>query len=250
MTDFPYGTALIVGAGPGISASLARQLSARGVKVAFAARSVDKLKGLANDTGAKVFSTPTRRSRYPSHALFDDVADAIGDPDVVIYNASGRVRGPIDRARSCGSPAGNCGQRVRRFPGVPAGGKTHDRRAAGVRSCLPAPRQASRDFRNRRRSRWASSRFVALPKVRRANSGRMEFTSRISSSTAPSAPRRDRKIPTSLMRCSTPMLSPRAISTFSCRGAAHGRMRSSSDPGPRPSDGIIKPPIRFMTLAH
>jgi short-subunit dehydrogenase len=50
MTDFPYGTALIVGAGPGISASLARQLSARGVKVALAARSVDKLKGVANDT--------------------------------------------------------------------------------------------------------------------------------------------------------------------------------------------------------
>ncbi len=94
MTDFPYGTALIVGAGPGISASLARQLSARGVKVALAARSVDKLKGVANDTGAKVFSADAAQPVSVA-ALFDDVADAMGDPDVVIYNASGRVRGPL-----------------------------------------------------------------------------------------------------------------------------------------------------------
>ncbi|KQV32080.1 oxidoreductase [Rhizobium sp. Root1203] len=94
MTDFPYRTALIVGAGPGISASLARQLSARGLNVALAARSVDKLRGVANDTGAKVFAADAAQPASVA-ALFDDVADAIGDPDVVIYNASGRVRGPL-----------------------------------------------------------------------------------------------------------------------------------------------------------
>lgn len=94
MTDFPYGTALIVGAGPGISTSLARQLSARGVKVALAARSIDKLKGVANETGAKVFAADAAQPASIA-ALFDNVADVIGDPEVVIYNASGRVRGPL-----------------------------------------------------------------------------------------------------------------------------------------------------------
>lgn len=48
-------SALIVGAGPGLSASLARKLSARGVKVALAARSVDKLAPLVAETGAKAY---------------------------------------------------------------------------------------------------------------------------------------------------------------------------------------------------
>ena len=43
MSDFPYASALIVGAGSGISASLARQLSALGVKVGLAARNIEKL---------------------------------------------------------------------------------------------------------------------------------------------------------------------------------------------------------------
>lgn len=94
MTDFPYGTALIVGAGPGVSTSLARHLCARGVKVALAARGVDKLKSVANETGAKAFAADAAQPSSVS-ALFDDVADAIGDPEVVIYNASGRVRGPL-----------------------------------------------------------------------------------------------------------------------------------------------------------
>ena len=38
MTDIPYRTALIVGAGPGISASAARGLTAAGLKVGLAAR--------------------------------------------------------------------------------------------------------------------------------------------------------------------------------------------------------------------
>ncbi len=50
----PYKTALIVGAGAGISASLARRLSTLGVRVGLAARDVEKLKGLANETGAKL----------------------------------------------------------------------------------------------------------------------------------------------------------------------------------------------------
>jgi short-subunit dehydrogenase len=43
MTEFPYRCALIIGAGPGISASLARHLSKIGVQVSLAARDADKL---------------------------------------------------------------------------------------------------------------------------------------------------------------------------------------------------------------
>ncbi|WEX74545.1 SDR family NAD(P)-dependent oxidoreductase [Sinorhizobium numidicum] len=94
MTDFPYSTALIVGAGSGLSASLARQLAARGVKVALAARNIEKLEALADETGANTFAADATQPASVS-ALFDDVAAAIGDPEVVVYNASGRVRGPL-----------------------------------------------------------------------------------------------------------------------------------------------------------
>ena len=56
MTDFPYSTALIVGAGPGISASLTRQLSTLGVKIGLAARDTRKLDALAAETGALAFA--------------------------------------------------------------------------------------------------------------------------------------------------------------------------------------------------
>ena len=47
-----YRSALIVGTGPGLSASLARLFASNGLKVALAARSADKLKPLAAETGA------------------------------------------------------------------------------------------------------------------------------------------------------------------------------------------------------
>ncbi|EJL53105.1 short-chain alcohol dehydrogenase [Rhizobium sp. CF122] len=94
MTEFPYSSALIVGAGPGLSTSLARQLTARGVKVALAARNIDKLNELAGETGARTFATDAAQPASVA-ALFDDAASAIGDPEVVVYNASGRLRGPL-----------------------------------------------------------------------------------------------------------------------------------------------------------
>lgn len=94
MTDFPYSTALIVGAGSGVSASLARLLAARGVKVALAARNIDKLAALAAETGAKTFATDAAQPASVA-ALFEEVTEEIGEPDLVVYNASGRVRGPL-----------------------------------------------------------------------------------------------------------------------------------------------------------
>jgi NADP-dependent 3-hydroxy acid dehydrogenase YdfG len=56
MVDIPYRTALIVGAGLGISASVARGLAAAGLKVGLAARNIEKLAPLAAAIGAERFS--------------------------------------------------------------------------------------------------------------------------------------------------------------------------------------------------
>lgn len=94
MSDIPYSSALIVGAGPGISASLARLLSKARLKVALAARNADKLAGLAAETGASVFAADASDPAAVA-SLFEQVDAAIGPPEVVVYNASARVRGGI-----------------------------------------------------------------------------------------------------------------------------------------------------------
>jgi NAD(P)-dependent dehydrogenase (short-subunit alcohol dehydrogenase family) len=94
MTNIPYGAALIIGAGPGISAALARQLTAAGLKVGLAARNAEKLNALAVETGALTFAADA--ADPASVAQLFTAADAqLGEPDVVIYNASARVRGPV-----------------------------------------------------------------------------------------------------------------------------------------------------------
>ena len=50
MTETSYKTALIVGVGSGLSASLARLFAKNGIKVALAARRADNLKALAQET--------------------------------------------------------------------------------------------------------------------------------------------------------------------------------------------------------
>jgi NAD(P)-dependent dehydrogenase (short-subunit alcohol dehydrogenase family) len=64
-----YERALIVGAGSGLSAALARRFAGASMRVALAADQVA--------------------------ALFTAVEAAAGAPDVVVYNASARARGPI-----------------------------------------------------------------------------------------------------------------------------------------------------------
>jgi NAD(P)-dependent dehydrogenase (short-subunit alcohol dehydrogenase family) len=89
-----YETALIVGAGEGLSASLARLLAREGMKIALAARRTEKLAALTRETGARAFACDATDPKQVEK-LFADVERAIGAPDVVIYNASGRVRGPL-----------------------------------------------------------------------------------------------------------------------------------------------------------
>ena len=86
--------ALIVGAGPGLSASLARLCAREGMRVALAARKIGKLSALAEETGASVHACDASR-REDVDALFDAVLDAEGVPDLVVYNPSARVRGAV-----------------------------------------------------------------------------------------------------------------------------------------------------------
>jgi short-subunit dehydrogenase len=87
-----YQSALIVGAGAGLSASLARTFAGAGMRVALAARAPDKLASIAQETRATTYACDAVK-RDQVAKLFADVAGAVGEPDVVVYNASFRVRG-------------------------------------------------------------------------------------------------------------------------------------------------------------
>lgn len=89
-----YRSALIVGTGPGLSASLARLFARNGLSVAIAARQTDKLAALAGETGAAVHKCNAADPTDVA-ALFEAVEARSGAPDVVVYNASARVRGPL-----------------------------------------------------------------------------------------------------------------------------------------------------------
>src|SRR5579872_4903889 len=94
MTSIPYRTALIVGAGPGISASVARALAAAGLKIGLAARNIDKLAPLAAETSAERFAVDAVDPAAVAR-LFEEADARLGTPDVVLYNASARAPGPI-----------------------------------------------------------------------------------------------------------------------------------------------------------
>jgi len=94
MTDIPYRSVLIVGAGSGISASLARSLSRAGLRVGLAARNVKKLATLAAEAKAQTFAVDASDPAAVAR-LFEDADLKLGEIDVVIYNASTRARGPI-----------------------------------------------------------------------------------------------------------------------------------------------------------
>jgi NAD(P)-dependent dehydrogenase (short-subunit alcohol dehydrogenase family) len=94
MAKTGYRNALIVGAGAGLSASLARLFAAEGMTVALAARRTDKLAALASETGASLHACDVSQAADVER-LFAEVEDRNGDPDVVVFNASGRARGPL-----------------------------------------------------------------------------------------------------------------------------------------------------------
>ena len=93
--DIPeFRCALIVGAGQGLSAALTRLFVRYGMKVALASREPAKLDRVCAETGALAFRCDATQSRDVER-LFGEVETAMCEPDVVVYNASGRVRGPV-----------------------------------------------------------------------------------------------------------------------------------------------------------
>lgn len=87
-----YRNALIVGTGAGLSASLARLFAREGLRVALAARSIEKLGALCSETGARAYACNATDPEEVER-LFGLVERESGMPDVVVYNASARARG-------------------------------------------------------------------------------------------------------------------------------------------------------------
>ena len=87
-------TALIVGAGAGLSASVARKLAGQGAKVALAARSLETNSALAETIGGRAYRCDASESE-DVEALFQAVDEDLGSPDFVLYNSSARAKGPF-----------------------------------------------------------------------------------------------------------------------------------------------------------
>ena len=86
--------ALIVGAGSGVSASVARALARQGADIALAARNIDKLAALKQEIDAIAIACDATEADQVAN-LFKQVDKSIGTPDLVLYNASAFTAGPV-----------------------------------------------------------------------------------------------------------------------------------------------------------
>tara|TARA_B100000029_G_scaffold381693_1_gene376859 strand:+ start:1106 stop:1783 length:678 start_codon:yes stop_codon:yes gene_type:complete len=82
-------TVLIVGAGQGLSTSLAKLFSSKGMKVVLAARNLDKLLNLKKEINAEAVECDSSDVESVNK-LFKETDNIIGTPNLVIYNASWR----------------------------------------------------------------------------------------------------------------------------------------------------------------
>ena len=94
MADTAKRTALIVGAGGGLSAALARVFAREGMAIALAARNIDKLESLCAETGARAKACDAA-DEAQVEALFDWLDEGFGAPAVVVYNPSARRRAAV-----------------------------------------------------------------------------------------------------------------------------------------------------------
>ena len=85
---------LIVGAGSGLSASLARLCASKNMNIVLAARNVDKLQNLKEEINAQTFKCDSSDIESVSN-LFKETDKTIGTPNLVIYNPSVRLKGSI-----------------------------------------------------------------------------------------------------------------------------------------------------------
>lgn len=100
------GVALIVGGGPGISASCARLFAREGVRVAVAARNVDKpvLRALQAQWGVHLHACDAADAASVA-ALFETVTTELGSPTLVVHNIDGRVPGILRKSIADADPA-------------------------------------------------------------------------------------------------------------------------------------------------
>ncbi len=85
---------LIVGAGSGLSASLARAFNSKGMKIVLASRNIDKLDSLKKEIDALVFKCDSTENKSVQD-LFLQTDSIIGTPEIVIYNPSLRIVKPF-----------------------------------------------------------------------------------------------------------------------------------------------------------
>lgn len=88
------GVALIVGAGAGLGAGLARRFAAGRMEVAIASRDAGRARALAADVGAHGYACDAT-DEASVEQLFAQVAGELGEPSLVVYNASGFLRKSI-----------------------------------------------------------------------------------------------------------------------------------------------------------
>ena len=86
--------ALIVGAGKGISASVARRLAARGTKLMLASRHTENVADLAAETNALSVACNVADPASVL-AMYAAVDEQLGDLDFVLFNPGYRTRGPF-----------------------------------------------------------------------------------------------------------------------------------------------------------
>lgn len=122
-----YKRALIIGAGEGLSASLARAFAAAGMAVDLAARTTDDIAGLADEIDATLHTCDAMWAEDIA-SVFEAMEAECGAPDVVVYNPSARVTGPIQELD---------GDAVERAVSVTALGAFHTAQQA-ARRMIPA----------------------------------------------------------------------------------------------------------------
>src|SRR5215210_7812197 len=92
---YQYKSALIVGAGDGLSTSVARAFAGAGMRIGLAARNKEKLGPLASELRAEFFACDATEPA-DVETMFEAADRALGgSPEVVVYNPSARVRGPL-----------------------------------------------------------------------------------------------------------------------------------------------------------
>jgi len=94
MARLEFQNTLIVGAGVGLSASLARLFAKQGWGVSLAARTPEDLAGLCEETDAKAYQC-NAADEVSVGGLFEALDGDGRTPDLVVYNPSARQRAPF-----------------------------------------------------------------------------------------------------------------------------------------------------------